>query len=120
MMSDLTSKQADTIALFRGFGIEAKPFDGEFPVSADGRPMPPEPDESNPPRLSKAQKDALLWLDVHGGDGVFVRGDRVLAEGSIAPHRGKTWKALIDAGACEAYRAGKGRRLRVTGKDHAP
>ncbi len=63
--------------------------------------------------MTQAQKDALKWLSDHGGDGVFTYGGRLLAQGEIAPHTSRTWKALVDAGKCEQYRAGRARRIRV-------
>ncbi|MEQ9436033.1 hypothetical protein [Hyphomonas sp.] len=63
--------------------------------------------------ITDAQRDALDWLRKHNGDGVFMRGNIVMAAGEVAPFQWKTWKALIENGRCEAYQMGKGRRIRV-------
>lgn len=64
--------------------------------------------------MTEAQKEALKWLNDHGGDGVFIRYGRVLAMGDIAPHKAATWNALIRQGVCREYRQGMGRRISVT------
>lgn len=63
--------------------------------------------------ITKAQREALQWLREHNGDGVFMRGNIVMAAGKIGPHKWSTWKALIENGRCEKYIMGKSRRIRV-------
>ena len=65
--------------------------------------------------VTKAQKDALEWLQKRGGDGMFDKNGIVLACGETAPHERNTWNALRDAGLVEFYKlTGKGRgRLRL-------
>lgn len=63
--------------------------------------------------MSESTRNALQWLKDHNGDGVFMRGNVVLAAGEVAPFRWVTWKSLIAEGKCEAYQVGKSRRIRV-------
>jgi hypothetical protein len=63
--------------------------------------------------LAPALRDALKWLEEHGGDGVF--GDRshqvLIARGENAPFMRSTWNKLSQLGHVEFY--GK-RRCRIT------
>lgn len=66
--------------------------------------------------MTKAQTDALKWLQDRGGDGMFDRNGVLLACGESAPHTRGTWNALEKLGLIEFYKpAGKGRgRVRIT------
>lgn len=60
-------------------------------------------------KLTRSQRDALLWLEAHGGDGIFARGCVLLAAGEIAPFNRVTWNRLRDHGLVEMYKpTGKG------------
>lgn len=63
--------------------------------------------------LTAAQQEALRWFSEHGGDGVLLGGNAVLAAGEVAPHTWGSFKALEAAGMAERY--GK-RRFRLTQK----
>lgn len=66
--------------------------------------------------MTKAQRDALKWLDERNGDGVFERNNQVLiAAGERAPFARSTWNALRDLGLVEFYGA-KNNRLRVVNR----
>lgn len=67
--------------------------------------------------MTPAQREALLWLQEHNGDGVFDKCGVLLAAGERAPFCRSTWNALRDAGAVEMY--GTGRRCRVVEKENA-
>jgi hypothetical protein len=68
------------------------------------------------PGLTNAQRDALLWLAEHNGDGVFNRNGVLLAAGELAPVMRSTWNALRALGLVQFYNpAGEGRgRVRLT------
>ncbi len=68
--------------------------------------------------LTTAQKEALKWLQEHGGDGAFDKFGVALAMGETAPHTRSTWNALAQAGLVEFYNPfGKGRgRVRITSR----
>lgn len=59
-----------------------------------------------------AQREALLWLRAHHGDGVFDKHGVLIAAGESAPFMRTTWNALRDAGHVEFY-GPKCRRVRV-------
>lgn len=65
-----------------------------------------------------SQTEALKWLRERNGDGAVIRGNVVLAAGEVGPFQWSTWRALIACGACEGYKLGKGRRIKI--KDAAP
>ncbi|CAH1670556.1 conserved hypothetical protein [Hyphomicrobiales bacterium] len=65
-----------------------------------------------PPKLSKAEADALKWLREHNGDGLFDGNGVVLAAGETAPHTRSTWNALARVGLVEFY----GKRPDGTGR----
>lgn len=62
-------------------------------------------------KLTTAQRKAEEWFREHGGDGVLINGNCVLAAGEVAPHTWGSFKALEAAGRVERY--GK-RRIRLT------
>lgn len=55
--------------------------------------------------MTKAQKEALAWLQVRGGDGVFAEKNRVVlhAQGERGPFTRSTWNELVRSGHCETY-----------------
>lgn len=65
--------------------------------------------------MTPAQREALMWLREHNGDGVFDKRGVLLAAGESAPFMRSTWNALRDAGQVEMY---GGRRCRVVEKEN--
>lgn len=65
--------------------------------------------------MTPSQREALKWLDDHGGDAAFDKHGVALAMGESAPHTRSTWNALHSAGLVEFYNpSGKGRgRVRL-------
>ncbi|NOD65763.1 hypothetical protein [Ruegeria sp. HKCCD6109] len=65
--------------------------------------------------MTDAQKQALKWLNDHGGDACFDKNGIALAMGETAPHVRSTWNTLRDQGHVEFYSSsGKGRgRMRI-------
>lgn len=61
--------------------------------------------------LTPAQREALIWLQQHNGDGVFDKHGVLLAAGESAPFMRSTWNALRDMGRVEMYDR---KRVRVT------
>lgn len=49
------------------------------------------------PELTKAQRAALRWFYNRGGDGMFNKGQVMLARGELAAVERKTWNALAKA-----------------------
>lgn len=68
--------------------------------------------------MTPAQREALMWLREHNGDGVFDKHGVLLAAGERAPFTRSTWNALRDLGAVEMYGTGRG-RVRVAEKENA-
>lgn len=66
--------------------------------------------------ITKAQRDALKWLDENHGDGMFDKNGVVLAAGESAPVTRGTWNKLAASGHVEFYRpvGSKRGRLRIT------
>lgn len=67
-------------------------------------------------KLSVAQEKARRWLEDHGGDGLLMRGNAVLAAGEVAPHEWRSFKALEQLGIVERY-GERQRRIRLIKKD---
>lgn len=63
-----------------------------------------------------AQREALLWLRAHNGEGVIDRCGVLVAAGETAPFMRSTWNALRDAGHVEFYGHKRG-RVRVKLKE---
>jgi hypothetical protein len=61
--------------------------------------------------MTPAQREALIWLQQHNGDGVFDKHGVLLAAGESAPFMRSTWNALRDMGRVEMYDR---KRVRVT------
>lgn len=53
--------------------------------------------------MTAAQREALIWLEQHSGDGVFDKHGVVLAAGESAPFMRSTWNALRAMGRVEFY-----------------
>lgn len=53
--------------------------------------------------LTKAQNEALKWLNDHSGDGCLDKNGVVFAQGETAPVNRMTWNALAQAGLVEFY-----------------
>ena len=53
--------------------------------------------------MTAAQREALIWLREHSGDGVFDKHGVLLAAGESAPFMRSTWNALRDLGQVEFY-----------------
>lgn len=55
--------------------------------------------------LNTSHREALRWLEDHGGDGVFADKSRqvLYAQGEKAPFMRTTWNALSDLGRVEFY-----------------
>lgn len=49
------------------------------------------------PELTKAQRAAVKWFHNRGGDGVFTKGQVLLARGELAAVNRSTWNALANA-----------------------
>lgn len=63
--------------------------------------------------MTKAQDEALKWLNEHNGTGIFDKTGVLLAAGERAPFMRSTWNALRDAGKVDIYRSGRRGPLRV-------
>lgn len=61
-------------------------------------------------KLTRAPRDALLWLSKHNGTGVFDNNGVLLAAGETAPTTRRTWNALRDSG----HVVNVGRRVHIT------
>ena len=66
--------------------------------------------------MTKAHINAVNWLRLHGGDGLFDRDGVLVAAGERAPFMRSTWNHLRDVGYVEFYKpTGSGRgRVRLT------
>ena len=66
--------------------------------------------------LTKAQRAAVKWLYNRGGDGMFTKGQVLLARGELAAVNRATWNSLEKAGPpLIQYSEGKGyKRVRIT------
>ncbi len=49
------------------------------------------------PELTKAQRAAIRWFYNRGGDGMFTKGQVLLARGELAAVTRSTWNALATA-----------------------
>jgi len=67
-------------------------------------------------KQNQNHKDALKWVDEHGGDFVLAKGAKggrlYLACGESGPFMPVTVKALIDMGHLEEYKSGSATRYR--------
>lgn len=71
------------------------------------------------PMLTRAQREALDWLQKHGGDACFDKRGILFTQGETAPVMRSTWNALSEAGLVQFYGGvsdgGRGHgRLRLT------
>lgn len=68
------------------------------------------------PELTTAQRAAIKWFHNRGGEGVFTKGQVLLARGELAAVMRSTWNALEQASPpLVTYSAGKGyKRVAIT------
>lgn len=68
------------------------------------------------PELTKAQRAAVKWFHNRGGDGMFTKGQVLLARGELAGVDRRTWNALASATPpLIQYSTGKGfKRVTIT------
>lgn len=70
--------------------------------------------------LTRAEYDALEWLQKHNGEGHFGgRGNTLMAAGEIAPIMRSTWNNLEKKGFVEFYALRKRIRIKVIDHEHS-